>query len=203
MRIARVLGFACCLLTFCLLPSAAAGAVSESEDIPEPCYEEGDLGKYIVGFHDWVEDPTALAHEQTERYGGNLTHIYTSAKGYAAELPPQSVPAIQAEPTVASVGIDSIMWIVEEDGIYQFHGCLGAPPIDSDPPEEPEGDEPSRKTVPANPLPAPPLGDESATGVQQVGGPASHRAHRQRRGCKKRKGRGRAPAVARCPKRVG
>lgn len=116
-----------------------------SGDLPDECtFEEGDMGHYIVRLYDWVEDPGAVAHDQVERYGGNLGFVYTSAiKGYSAEYLPESARVLQAEPTVDYVSVDQLIWMDESSGFIQWRSCplappLGPPPEEVEPPEEPE-----------------------------------------------------------------
>lgn len=80
---------------------------------PETC--DGELRGYIIVFHDWVEDPSALAHEQVEKYGGTLGFVYRYAlKGYSAQYSPSVIDELSAEPSVD---------YVEEDGIVEVFGA--------------------------------------------------------------------------------
>jgi len=107
------------------------------------------MGHYIVRLHDWVEDPSAVAHDQVERYGGNLGFIYTSAlKGYSAEYLPESARVLQAEPTVDYVSVDQLMWMDESSGFIQWRSCPLAPPL-GPPPEELE--QPEEPALPEEP----------------------------------------------------
>lgn len=95
------------------------------------------MGHYIVVLHDWVEDPAVVAHDQVQRYGGNLGFVYTSAlKGYSAEYLPKSAQVLQAEPTVRYVSVDQLIWMDESSGFIQWLSCPLAPPL-GPPPEEP------------------------------------------------------------------
>lgn len=152
-------------------------------DLPDECtFEDGDLGHYIVRLQDWVEDPGVVAHDQVERYGGNLGFVYTSAiKGYSAEYPPESARVLQAEPTVDHVSVDQLIWMDESSGFIQWHSCPLAPPLDPPPeepeqpeePEEPEEPEqPEQPEGPGVPEPAAELSQPSppnADGIQSSG----------------------------------
>jgi hypothetical protein len=56
-----------------------------------------------VVFHDQV-DPTAETQRLATRYGFTPRYVYTAAlKGFAADLQPPVVAALQCEPSVASM----------------------------------------------------------------------------------------------------
>lgn len=92
------------------LPSfSLASAEREVRDTQEQ-------GRYIVLFYDWVGGPSALAHEQVEKYGGRLGFVYEHAlKGYSAEYPTDVIDELEAEPTVEYVGIDAAGECTEEE----------------------------------------------------------------------------------------
>lgn len=82
--------------------------VLRPEEKPEPC--DGEFGRYIVVFSDWVEDPETLAHEQVEKYGGKLGFIYKYAlKGYSAEYAKNVIDSVRNEPSVHYVEVDGIV----------------------------------------------------------------------------------------------
>lgn len=73
--------------------------------------EEG-LGRYIIVFEDWVEDPEALAYAQTEQYGGKLGFIYKYAlKGYSAAYSAAAVEALRDDPTVDYIEVDRPVYL--------------------------------------------------------------------------------------------
>jgi len=117
------------------------------------------MGRYIVVFHDWVEDPETIAREQIERYGGNLGFVYKHAlKGYSAGYLPSAAEALQAEPTVDYVEVDQLIWMDESSGVAQWYSCPGAPPLGPAPPVNPEDPEVSG---------GPDTPEEAGVGVQQ------------------------------------
>lgn len=80
------------------------------EEEPEICIN--GLGRYIVVFQDWVEDPEALALSQIEQYGGELGFIYKYAlKGYSAGYTKHAVAALRNEPSVEYIAVDRIVTI--------------------------------------------------------------------------------------------
>jgi hypothetical protein len=222
MGIWRRIGLVFCGLTCILVFPAGAGATPGSGSLPEKCtFEEGDLGHYIVVFHDWVEDPEAVAHEQVKRYGGNLGHVYIGLKGYAAEYLPYLAEALQAEPTVKRIDIDALIWMDESSGVIQWRSCplappLGPPPLvppdlpgDSDPTEEVEPTEASGRLEPTVGPPAvsPPVDEMAGPGVDRCNGktkraPRCGSKQSRRNACRKRGGRVREPALAQCPRIV-
>ena len=67
-------------------------------------------GRYIVVFRDDVADPAGAARDLVTALGGSLLHTYTSAiKGFAALLPATALPALRANPLVASVEDDQVV----------------------------------------------------------------------------------------------
>jgi subtilisin family serine protease len=67
-----------------------------------------DEARYIVVFHDSVDDPDALARAQTERSGGSLGFVYGAAlKGYSARLPAGAAEALRRDPRVKAVRLDN------------------------------------------------------------------------------------------------
>lgn len=100
--------------------------------------DDGAMGRYIVVFYDWVDDPEPVARAQVEKYGGTLGFIYRYAlKGYSAEYPVAAVPALEGEPSVK---------YVEEDQIVELFGVSAATASSiggdgcAEGPEEPTGD---------------------------------------------------------------
>lgn len=85
---------------------------------PWECVDEGPviceegLGRYIIVFEDWVEDPEALAYAQTEQYGGKLGFIYKYAlKGYSAGYSAAAVEALRNDPTVDYIEVDQPVYL--------------------------------------------------------------------------------------------
>ncbi len=99
--------------------------------MPDECvFEDGELGSYIVVFHDWVADPEAVARQQVERYDGILGFIYKSAlKGYSAEYLPASAEALQAETTIDYIEANQLIWMDDSSGFINWHSCPLAPPL--------------------------------------------------------------------------
>jgi hypothetical protein len=81
------------------------------EEEPE---ETPEIGRYIIVFQAWVEDPAAVAHEQVDKYGGQLGFIYEHAlKGYSAGYPTNVVDDLENEPTVKYVEEDQVISLCE------------------------------------------------------------------------------------------
>lgn len=232
MRAQRLLVALCGLTWILLMLPASAGAELGPQGIPERCaFEEGDLGHYIVVFHDWVEDPKAVAQKQVQEYGGTLGAVYEHAlKGYSAEFPPPSAQALQAEPPVKYIEISQLIWLDNSSGIIQWHSCPLAPPLGPapppSPPEEPLGTQPPvEESEPPLEESSPPsvIAVESTDQIVQLGAPDQQIEPVKRRtnrckgrtgkskrcgsrsgrvACKKLKARGRAPTVSKCSKAV-
>lgn len=138
----------------CVLMFPASSGAFLGPETPEECtFEEGEMGRYIIVFHNWVDDPAALAKQQAAEYGGELTHIYSSAlKGYAAGYTPLSANALQIEPTVNYIEIDHLMWWDESSGVIQWRSCPLAPPLGPPPPPKdpvpPDGSDPPEQLEP-------------------------------------------------------
>ena len=76
----------------------------------EPTICQNGLGRYIIVFHSWVDDPDALAREQVEKYDGELGFIYKYAlKGYSAGYSKSAIAAVRQEPTVNYAEADGIV----------------------------------------------------------------------------------------------
>lgn len=95
------------------------------EEAPEICIN--GLGRYIVVFQDWVEDPETLARAQVEQYGGELGFIYKYAlKGYSAGYTEQAVVALRNEPSIKYISVDRIVTIA--DGSSEGSECEPSEP---------------------------------------------------------------------------
>ena len=98
----------------------------------EPVICVNGLGRYIVVFHDWVQDPESLARAQVEQYGGELGFIYKYAlKGYSAGYTKQAVAAVRNEPTVNYVSVDGIVTTAGDSS--EAAGCVTLEPESADP----------------------------------------------------------------------
>jgi hypothetical protein len=129
MRVLAVVLAACAMVSLQAAPAVAVPG--EKVDMPAECvFEDGELGSYIVVFHDWVSDPAAVAHQQVKRYDGILGFIYKSAlKGYSAEYLPASAEALQAETTIDYIEVDKLTWMDDSSGVIKWHSCPLAPPL--------------------------------------------------------------------------
>jgi len=64
-------------------------------------------GRYIIVLKGTVSDPGAVAADQAQNSGAQVTHIYDSAlKGYAATIPADRLDALRADPRVRFVSPD-------------------------------------------------------------------------------------------------
>lgn len=73
---------------------------------------DGIAGQYIVVFKDAVTDPVARAAAKVRQHNTHARFLYDVAlKGFAAELTPAAVSALQADPDVAYVEQDGTMSI--------------------------------------------------------------------------------------------
>ncbi|MDO8774367.1 MAG: S8 family peptidase [Burkholderiaceae bacterium] len=71
-------------------------------------------GRYIVVFHDSVNNPAAEAANLVRGFGGQLHHTYTSAiKGFAASLPDAALQAIRNNPNVDYIEQDQTVSLNE------------------------------------------------------------------------------------------
>jgi subtilisin family serine protease len=107
-----------------LVPAAAIAFVGCQNDRlpsePEPTLEgqfstspqAAGVGAddWIVVFKDGTQDPPGLAHRLVAANGGSIRFTYSHAiKGFAGNLPPQAIEAIQKNPNVAYVERDGVM----------------------------------------------------------------------------------------------
>lgn len=129
MRVLMVVLATCALFSLQAVPALAFP--EEKVDMPDECvFEDGELGSYIVVFHDWVPDPESVAREQVEEYGGTLGFVYKSAlKGYSAEYLPVNAEALQAEPTIKYIEVNELIWMDDSSGVIKWHSCPLAPPL--------------------------------------------------------------------------
>jgi subtilisin family serine protease len=100
-RFARLISIASALIAF--------GAVAGTAAVAGPY--DGRQGNptddYIVVLEDSVEHPAALARQQADARGTELSHVYTAAiNGYAAELTPAQASALESNPKVKYVETD-------------------------------------------------------------------------------------------------
>jgi len=64
-------------------------------------------GRYIVVLKGTVSNTGAVATDQAQKYGAQVTHVYNSAlKGYAATIPANRLEALRADPRVRLVSPD-------------------------------------------------------------------------------------------------
>jgi subtilisin family serine protease len=62
---------------------------------------------YIVVLKDATGDPAAVAAEHAQRFGGNVTHVFSHAlRGFSLTLPEAAVSALQRDPRVELVEPD-------------------------------------------------------------------------------------------------
>lgn len=67
-------------------------------------------GQYIITFRNDVNDVPGLAKQLVVQHGGRLAFTYGSAiKGFAAQLPPEAVEALQRNPHVERIEADQLV----------------------------------------------------------------------------------------------
>jgi subtilisin family serine protease len=83
---------------------------------------------YIVVFAGSVEAPAHVAHEQVDRFGGELGFVYRHAfTGYSAQLPNQAIEALRRDPRVRHVITDRHVDPVEEIEIDTYDSGWAEP----------------------------------------------------------------------------
>lgn len=161
------------------------------EEEPEICVN--GLGRYIVVFHDWVEDPESLARAQVQQYGGELGFVYQYAlKGYSAGYTKQAVAALENEPSIKYISVDGIVTIAS--GSSEGNECE---PADPEPGDTDKGilDPPAVGSADASSV----EDDASRTSTIMNAEPCGKGKVRRANGCVHR----RALARRACGKRVG
>jgi subtilisin family serine protease len=81
-------------------------------DTPALALARAVPGSYIVVFKPGVADAPGLARQLVASNGGSLRFAYSAAlKGFAADLPPQAMEALQRNPNVAYVEADQLVQV--------------------------------------------------------------------------------------------